>query len=46
MVATLMRWTHDGLWRCNLVNMAPNLPLNDSEGLACGEGLEIRAFSR
>ena len=27
------------------MNTAPNLPPNGSEGLACGEGLEIRAFS-
>ena len=45
MVAALMRWTVEGLWRSDLANSAVNFTLNGSEGLDCGEGLELRAFS-
>ena len=45
-VAALMGSMHEGLWRSDLVNTAVNFTLNGGESLGCGEGLEIRAFSR
>ena len=45
MVAVLMGWMHEGLWRSNLANSVENFTLNSNEGLGCREGLELRVFS-